>query len=38
MLCGNKTDLRQSYVAEGKAVITEENGEKLAKVSYLTHS
>lgn len=34
MLCGNKTDLRQSYIAEGKNVITEENGEKLARVSY----
>nr|XP_058949593.1 ras and EF-hand domain-containing protein-like isoform X5 [Pocillopora verrucosa] len=31
MLCGNKTDLRQSYIAEGKTVITEENGEKLAR-------
>ncbi|XP_078366535.1 ras and EF-hand domain-containing protein-like isoform X8 [Oculina patagonica] len=31
MLCGNKTDLRQSYIDEGKTVITHENGEKLAK-------
>lgn len=35
MLCGNKTDLRQSYVDEGKTVITQENGEKLAKVKNL---
>lgn len=32
MLCGNKTDLRESYAEEGKTVITTENGEKLAKV------
>lgn len=33
MLCGNKIDLRESYRDEGKTVITEESGEKLAKVS-----
>ena len=32
MLCGNKIDLRQSCIDEGKTVITQENGEKLAKV------
>lgn len=32
MLCGNKTDLRESYAEEGKTVIPTENGEKLAKV------
>ena len=34
MLCGNKIDLRQSYVEEGKTVISEEKGEKLAKVRH----
>lgn len=32
MLCGNKTDLRESYAEEGKTVIPTEKGEKLAKV------
>lgn len=31
MLCGNKTDLRQSHIDEGKTVIAQESGEKLAK-------
>ncbi|KAM7439151.1 hypothetical protein ABFA07_011420 [Porites harrisoni] len=31
MLCGNKTDLRESYAEEGKTVIPTEKGEKLAK-------
>ncbi|XP_020614148.1 ras and EF-hand domain-containing protein homolog isoform X7 [Orbicella faveolata] len=31
MLCGNKIDLRQSHIDEGKTVITAENGERLAK-------
>ena len=35
MLCGNKTDLRESYAEEGKIVISEDKGEKLAKVSYI---
>ena len=35
MLCGNKIDLRQSYIDEGKTVITAENGERLAKVKKL---
>ena len=32
MMCGNKIDLRQSFLDEGKTVITQESGEKLAKV------
>lgn len=32
MLCGNKTDLRESYAEEGKTVIPTEKGEILAKV------
>ncbi|XP_068722019.1 ras and EF-hand domain-containing protein-like isoform X2 [Montipora capricornis] len=31
MLCGNKTDLRQSHIDEGKTVIAQESGEKLAR-------
>lgn len=31
MMCGNKIDLRQSFLDEGKTVITQESGEKLAK-------
>ncbi|XP_031561375.1 ras and EF-hand domain-containing protein-like isoform X6 [Actinia tenebrosa] len=31
MLCGNKTDLRQQSITEGKMVISAESGQKLAK-------
>lgn len=36
MLCGNKTDLRQQNIAEGKTVISSESGKKLAKVRPIT--
>ena len=33
MLCGNKCDLREEYLMEGKKVISKESGQRLAKVS-----
>lgn len=36
MMCGNKIDLRQSFLDEGKTVITQESGEKLAKVGNIS--
>ena len=38
MLCGNKTDLRESHAEEGKTIISAERGEKLAKVNYILHN
>ena len=33
MLCGNKMDLREEYVQEGKRCVRTEDGQKLARVS-----
>ena len=33
MLCGNKCDLRDSYLREGRKVVSRESGQRLAKVS-----
>jgi hypothetical protein len=33
MLCGNKCDLRDEYIREGRKVVSRESGQRLAKVS-----
>ena len=38
MLCGNKTDLRESFAEEGNTIISAERGEKLAKVNYIYYT